>query len=126
MRYAELVEAEFPFEISHHATSRNEISVVARYKGHPVGVAAYHRDGNCVDDLWVHKDVRRRGIATALYKYIEDLIGQKVEPSDKLTGDGRAFWKKRGLHQRELDRRAVVGGGHVLDALYGSKRIRLA
>lgn len=46
------------------------------------------------DDLYVIKQYQRQGIAKSIYDYIEKL-GFKIEISNELTPDGRAFWKSR-------------------------------
>jgi hypothetical protein len=43
----------------------------------------------------VDDDLRRRGIATALYDYIEREVGHKLRPSRVRYDDGRKFWKAR-------------------------------
>jgi hypothetical protein len=43
----------------------------------------------------VNGQFQRRGIASALYKYIENDLGFKLEPNWALTDDGEAFWKSR-------------------------------
>jgi ribosomal protein S18 acetylase RimI-like enzyme len=44
-------------------------------------------------DLHVDKQFRRRGLATEMYKFAREL-GNKIAPSDKQRGDGKAFWSK--------------------------------
>lgn len=45
----------------------------------------------------VHVDhkYQRKGIATALYNYIEKDLGFELEPNWALTDDGEAFWNSR-------------------------------
>lgn len=40
----------------------------------------------------VHKDHRRKGLATEAYKYVEEKSGKKVAPSTSQTGDARNLW----------------------------------
>ncbi len=40
-------------------------------------------------------DFQRRGIATALYRYAENLLNIKIKPSPSQTDDGKAFWQSR-------------------------------
>jgi GNAT superfamily N-acetyltransferase len=64
--------------------------------GHQIGSAKLDRSGTYVSDVDVRKDLRRRGIAAALYDHIEKDIGKGLEPSPlHQTGDGQAFWKGR-------------------------------
>jgi GNAT superfamily N-acetyltransferase len=44
--------------------------------------------------LYVDPNYRRKGIATAMYKYIEDKTGKLVVMGGNLTGAGRMFWNK--------------------------------
>ncbi len=85
-----------------------------------VGLVSFNRDGKFVtaDDLWVRKSFRRRGIASQMYQAVEQK-GYTIEPSDTLTPEGQAFWKKRGLSESDAERRHVVPGAHPLDALFG-------
>jgi len=43
----------------------------------------------------VHGEYQRKGIATALYDYIEKDLGIEMEPNWALTDDGEAFWNSR-------------------------------
>jgi hypothetical protein len=66
--------------------------------------AAYVRlshTGEYVVDLDVggrwNPEYRRRGIATAMYDYIERGLGYRLQPSPTWrTDDGKAFWASRG------------------------------
>lgn len=50
----------------------------------------------CIDDVLVYKESnRRRGIASALYKLIEDELGRPLKPSRIRSREGRAFWASR-------------------------------
>src|SRR5262249_60221186 len=50
----------------------------------------------CIDEVLVFRQVdRRRGIASALYKLIEDELGQPLRPSRIRSKAGRAFWTSR-------------------------------
>lgn len=48
-----------------------------------------------IDDDWteVLPDYQRLGIATAMYRWAEEITGRKVRPSRSRTADARAFWK---------------------------------
>lgn len=45
-------------------------------------------------EVWVHKELMRRGIASAMYNFIEDRHGIKLKPG-RLTPDGIKFWEAR-------------------------------
>ena len=48
----------------------------------------------CIDDVLVYKESnRRRGIASAFYKLIEDELGRPLKPSRIRSREGRAFWR---------------------------------
>jgi hypothetical protein len=50
----------------------------------------------CIDDVLVYRETdRRRGIASALYKLIEDELGRPLQPSRIRSKAGRAFWASR-------------------------------
>ena len=50
--------------------------------------------GGCIDDVLVYKESnRRRGIASALYKLIEDELGRSLKTSRIRSREGRAFWR---------------------------------
>ena len=50
----------------------------------------------CIDDVLVYKESnRRRGIASAFYKLIEDELGRPLKPSRIRSREGRAFWAIR-------------------------------
>jgi GNAT superfamily N-acetyltransferase len=63
---------------------------------HEIAHARLSYNGKYVIDLYVQKEYRRKGIASALYKYIENVLGYKLEPSPiHQTDDGEMFWKSR-------------------------------
>ena len=50
----------------------------------------------CIDDVLIYKESnRRRGIATALYKLIEDELGRPLKPTRIRSREGRSFWASR-------------------------------
>jgi ribosomal protein S18 acetylase RimI-like enzyme len=66
------------------------------HEGRRIGMAKLSTDGDYVSDVAVAKEHRRRGIARALYRYIENDIGRKLKPSPlHQTADGKALWSKR-------------------------------
>jgi GNAT superfamily N-acetyltransferase len=48
-----------------------------------------------IDDDWteVLPTYQRLGIATAMYRWAEEITGRKVRPSRSRTADARAFWQ---------------------------------
>lgn len=52
--------------------------------------------------IYVREDHRRKGIASALYDYAEEVLGKKMRPAnecsedpDDFSDDAAAFWSKR-------------------------------
>jgi len=53
-------------------------------------------DGCYLDNIRIDHKYRRLGLATKLYEYIEELIGQKIKPSPiKQSPEIKQFWNKR-------------------------------
>lgn len=54
---------------------------------------------NNYQEIWVHADYRRRGIATAMYDAVEKERGIVFQPTKSLTpedrGGGQQFWEAR-------------------------------
>ncbi len=46
-------------------------------------------------DVQVHPDHRRKGLASAMYKFASDVFNLPVQSGDVQTGDGAAFLKNR-------------------------------
>jgi GNAT superfamily N-acetyltransferase len=69
-------------------------------RGVYMGSATSSRKGNAMMHVGVHDEFQGRGIATALYDYIEKHRGSKLEPNWALTPDGEAFWAKRLARQQ--------------------------
>ena len=64
----------------------------ARSGDEAIARAAVRVFRGCIDDVLVYKESnRRRGIATALYKLIEDKFGRPLKPSRIRSREGRAF-----------------------------------
>jgi ribosomal protein S18 acetylase RimI-like enzyme len=117
MRYHELLEGRYEdmpvghitdntgAELEVHTTkvTHDDGSVQFEYKvkapGSPRGVnmagATSTRKHNYMMHVHVHDEFQGRGIANALYDYIEQQRGKKLEPNWALTQDGEKFWKKR-------------------------------
>ena len=56
-------------------------------------------DGKWVGSVEVRPDMRRQGIATALYNEMENFSGAKMKPAEKNSADAQAFWKSRSPEQ---------------------------
>jgi ribosomal protein S18 acetylase RimI-like enzyme len=64
--------------------------------GHQVASARLSHDGSFVQDVNVDKELQRRGIARALYAYIETDLGHALKPSPLgQTAAGQALWRSR-------------------------------
>jgi hypothetical protein len=49
-----------------------------------------------LDNIRIEHKYRRLGLATKLYEYIEELIGEKIKPSPiKQSPEIKQFWNKR-------------------------------
>ena len=48
-----------------------------------------------VRGLEVKTEYRRKGIATALYDYVEKTTGKIIEPGDDQTKEAKIFWENR-------------------------------
>lgn len=46
-------------------------------------------------DVMVIKDYRRKGIASWMYDYAEEICQKKIEPNISLSSDGQQFWNFR-------------------------------
>ncbi|CAB4241825.1 hypothetical protein UFOVP71_363 [uncultured Caudovirales phage] len=64
--------------------------------GRKLGRGVFNDMGDSVEAASIDVDerYRRQGIASLIYDYAEEL-GNDVEPSDKQTDDGQAFWSHR-------------------------------
>jgi hypothetical protein len=50
----------------------------------------------CISDVLVYQEAnRRKGIASALYRLIEDELGRPLVPSRVRSRQGKAFWQSR-------------------------------
>ena len=53
-------------------------------------------DGCYLDNIRIDHKYRRLGLATKMYEYIEELIGEKLKPSPiKQSQEIKGFWKNR-------------------------------
>jgi ribosomal protein S18 acetylase RimI-like enzyme len=65
-------------------------------QGHKIASARLGHDRKHIVDLSVNPEHQGRGIASALYKHIEGVLGYPLEPSPVFqTPDGKDFWKSR-------------------------------
>jgi len=46
-------------------------------------------------ELYVDPEYRRRGLASVMYDYAQEISGLQVKPSPSLTDDGQSFWSSR-------------------------------
>ena len=84
------------YTVKHKIGVNKEHHFTIHKDGEEVGEARLSHTGTHVVDLGVHKDHRRKGLATALYKHIEKHIGHKLKPSPTYQTDaGKAFWAAR-------------------------------
>lgn len=51
-------------------------------------------DDDLMASVEVRKSWRRRGVATAIYKWIEELTGFTIHPSYPNSNDAKAFWNQ--------------------------------
>jgi ribosomal protein S18 acetylase RimI-like enzyme len=55
-------------------------------------------DGVYLDNIRIQPEYRRLGLATYLYKFIEDAIGEKIKPSPiKQSPEIKKYWEKNKL-----------------------------
>lgn len=73
----------------------SEYNVFARSGGRVVGKASVKVVGKsklrCAG-IGVDEAHRRRGVATGMFRHIEDKLGRTLVPGKKQTPDGRALW----------------------------------
>ena len=64
--------------------------------GAEIGRATLSQDGKYLENVRINEDKRRQGLGSRLYDYIEQQIGNKLEPSPiKQTKEAKVFWEKR-------------------------------
>lgn len=84
------------YVVKHKLGVNNEHHYTIHKDGKEVGEARLSHTGKYVVDLSVDKNHRRKGLATALYKHIENHLGYNLTPSPThQTPDGKAFWASR-------------------------------
>lgn len=66
------------------------------YQGNRIGHFKLSKQGDYVTDADILPPFRRKGIASAVYNFIEKYLGIKLQPSPMYqTQDGKDFWKNR-------------------------------
>jgi len=83
------------YRVSRSRTWKRQLVFTVRHEGKPIARAMLAYSQAWVLDIEVDEGYRRRRIATALYDYIESVIGHPLKPSPALQPDGRAFWDFR-------------------------------
>lgn len=86
-------------QISFERSGRS-LNITATKGKEVVGRASFHigddfveaDDLNGDNSLWVSRDYRRLGIATAMYQMAEKVAKKPIIPSEHRSGDGDAFW----------------------------------
>jgi GNAT superfamily N-acetyltransferase len=85
---------------------RHDFRIDAVLGKQEVGYALISHEGNAIRaaEVDVSKSYRRKGIATAMYDWAEELTGKKIRPSTDFTGetfeeglseDAQKFWNAR-------------------------------
>lgn len=82
-------------------------------RGVNVGAATMTRKegstgGRAVMSIHVYPEFQRKGIATALYKHIEQHLGTTLQANWAQTPDGEAFWKSRSMEDFRFAKRITV------------------
>jgi GNAT superfamily N-acetyltransferase len=90
------------YRVARHGVA-NQLFSVFNHRDEQVAYALVELDFTSVNDVLVDEDLRRRGIATALYDHIEREVGHKLRPHHVRYADGRAFWKARELQSRDRE-----------------------
>lgn len=65
------------------------------YNNEIIGDAYYSKSKKWISSVDIENKFQRKGLATFLYNYIEADLGIKLQPSNALLSDGKAFWKNR-------------------------------
>lgn len=85
------------YKLKHHDDAEGDHVITAHHKGKQVGVAIFNRYGDNLesDHTEVHKDHRRKGIASAMYQLAEKKSGLKVKPAgNSQTPDAKKLWSQ--------------------------------
>lgn len=84
------------YEFSRLNTKGEENVFLIEENGAEIGRATLSQDGKYLENVRINEDKRRQGLGSRLYDYIEQQIGNKLEPSPiKQTKEAKVFWEKR-------------------------------
>jgi len=74
----------------------NEYELRTTLDGHLVGTIEYSVYPEYVypRDTWVSTEHRRKGIATAMYQFLENTYGRPMRKGDTQSEDGQALWRQ--------------------------------
>ena len=108
-------QREFRFyDMSDHRRQRDD----GRWLGEPDGVRVFGQDkdeygrpaqhgmlklnheGTHVDEIWVHPDHRRQGLATQMIQFAESKVGRKLPPGPGRSDAGEALARSLGAEPR--------------------------
>lgn len=78
-----------------HDEERVFINVYAQLDGKTIGSMLFDNEDQHVRGVSVNEKFRRLGVATALYDYLDGIMGYPIRPSQYLEPDGEAFWANR-------------------------------
>lgn len=100
---------EMPYIPGKKARVSDQFRVEARLGSIIVGWVNFKVTNNRLEaiDLVVNDEHQRKGIATAMYKFAQEL-GNDIMRSTMQTGDGKAFWDSGKLTEAALDLRQVT------------------
>lgn len=98
------------YSIKHKIGDNNEHHYTIHHNDKEVGEARLSHTGKHVVDLSIHKEHRRKGLATALYNHIEKHLGYKLSPSPTYqTPEGKAFWASRQTKKESITEATFAG-----------------
>lgn len=82
-----------PYVPGKFVTQSHQFRVEVHYRRSPVAWVNFEVIDDHLEavDVTVEPEHRRRGLATAMYRFARDL-GNEIRPSPKQTAMGRAFW----------------------------------
>jgi GNAT superfamily N-acetyltransferase len=80
----------------------------------------YTADAGRADALFTMEKYRRKGVATAMHKFAEDVLKLKVKPSDTLSSDAKGFYNKE-FRDWFKGSKVVTKDGKPLIVYHGSR-----
>jgi hypothetical protein len=99
----------------------NEITLISYYEDNVYVIIAQHINNSEIarttfsyskklggwygNDVFVDKNFRKIGILTAIYDFVEELIGEKLTPSFSLSRNMKKFWANRNLKKSLANRK---------------------